>query len=208
MTTAICVKTGSKYPSEYANKLARALIRNGYKGKLACITDNPVDLDRNIVNPVIMPNPDQSWWDKLYVFSWEHGINDSLTYYDLDMVIVGNVSCFEDWGSFITGSRFDDPKFINSTLMHIPKNFGKELWETFKENKQKVKKSSSNWDSKYLDSMVTPKARWQDLYPNSLISYKYHARDFGLRKNTRAVSFHGKPNPDEVKDEFVQLHWK
>ena len=207
MTTAICVKTGPKYPSEYANILARSLIRNGYNGKLACITDNPAHLDLSIVNPVIIPNPDFSWWDKLYLYSWEHGIDDSLIYYDLDMVIVGNVRCFEDWSSFITGSRFDNAEFINSTLIHVPKDYRPSLWVTYNENREETKKRF-DWDSKYLDFMIGTSFRWQDLCPNALKSYKLDVRENGLHKDARVVSFHGKPNPSEVSDEFVQVHWK
>jgi hypothetical protein len=206
MTTAVCVKTGTKYPSEYANILARSLIKHGYKGKLACITDNPADLDLSIINPVIMPNPDKSWWDKLYLYSWGHGINDSLIYYDLDMVIVGDVGCFQDWSSYIVGSRFDDDKFINSTLVHIPQNFGIHVWLTYNENREEIKKKY-DWDSKYLDSMIGTSFRWQDLYPNALVSYKFHVRGKELHGDARAVSFHGKPNPNEVSDEFVKIHW-
>ena len=207
MTTAVCVKTGPKYPAEYANILAKSLIRNGYSGKLACITDNPAHLDLNLVNPVIMPNPDCSWWDKLYVYSWEHGINDSLLYYDLDMVIVGDNRCFHDWSSYITGSRFDDAKFINSTLIHIPKNYNPSLWHTYNENREKIK-NKFDWDSKYLDFMVGTSFRWQDLCPNALKSYKLDVRKNGLHEDAKVVSFHGKPNPSEVEDEFVQVHWK
>ena len=207
MTTAICVKTGPKYPSEYANILARSLIRNGYEGKLACITDNPVDLDLNIINPVIIPNPDCSWWDKLYVYSWEHGISDSLIYYDLDMVIVGSVRCFEDWSSYITGSRFDNAKYINSTLIHIPEGYGKELWATYNENREVIKKTH-DWDSKYLDFMIGKTFRWQDLCPDALKSYKLDVCKNGLHDDAKVVSFHGKPNPSEVSDAFVQVHWK
>ena len=34
-------------------------------------------------------------------------------------------------------------------------------------------------------------------------SYKYHCRGSGLPDNTRVVSFHGKPNPGDVNDEWV-----
>ena len=207
MTTAVCVKTGPKYSSEYVNILAKSLIRNGYTGKLTCITDDPIDLDLSIVNPVIMPNPDYSWWDKLYLYSWEHGINDSLLYFDLDMVIVGSIECFIDWSSYITGSRFDRGKFINSTLIAIPKGYGHELWVTYNENREKIK-NLYDWDSKYLDAMIESDFRWDYLCPDSLVSYKFHVRGKGLPLGSKVVSFHGKPNPNEVEDEFVQIHWK
>ncbi len=207
MTTACCVKTGTKYSSEFVNKLARGLNRNGYENKLYCITDNSVNLDLNIVQPIEIPNPDKSWWDKLYIFSWEHGINDTLLYFDIDMVIVGNITCFMDWASFITGSNFDDSKEINSTLMSIPEQYGKELWETYNENREKIK-NLHVWDSKYLDFMLGNTIKWQDLQPNKLVSYKYHVYNYEFPKDAKIVSFHGSPNPDEVDDEFVQLNWK
>lgn len=219
MTTAVCIKTGSAYPSAFANRLGGALRRNGLSGRLVCLTDDDAGLDEDLVEPRAFPNPSHSYWDKLWLFSWKHGIEDRLLYLDLDMVVTGDVRPFVAFdgldntgaarGVLATGSRFGRPKEINSTLMSIPLGFGLQIWRRFTKARPWFRWRYAG-DSNFVESVIGPSTvRWQDRFPGCLLSYK---RDIGpdgdLPGAAVFVSFHGKPNPDEVSHTLVHEHWR
>ena len=71
-------------------------------------------------------------WHKIYLFSWDHGIDARLLYMDIDMVVTGSLEDFLSYdGDFATGSRFNRPDQINSTIMSIPAGYGRQVWTTF-----------------------------------------------------------------------------
>jgi hypothetical protein len=41
-------------------------------------------------------------------------------------------------------------------------------------------------------------ARWQELFPNQIRSYRYFVQKNGLPKETKVVLFHGTPRPHEI----------
>lgn len=207
---ACTVKTGNRYRSEYVNKLANSLRRNGYNKKLICFCDTTEGLDHYVVQPYIIPEPDCSWWDKLYLFSWEFEVQEDLLFFDLDSVVVGSIVPFLKYqGEFATGSRFNNPAQINSTLLGIRREFGRSIWSQYRQLKKEGGLRSFAGDSNFIEWVIGPSTdRWDDLVPGGLVSYKKHVRRFGLSINARVVSFHGKPDPHEVTDQFVRKHWR
>ena len=43
------------------------------------------------------------------------------------------------------------------------------------------------------------------MFPGQLVSYKKHVRGGSLPEGARLVSFHGKPDPEDVDEDFVKL---
>lgn len=207
MTVVVCIKAGPKYPSDYANRLFRGVRRNGHEGRFYCLTDDPGGLERDIISLPVSPYC-EGWWHKIYLFSWDHGIAARLLYMDIDMVVTGALEDFLSYdGDFATGSRFNRPNQINSTIMSIPPGFGRPIWTTFLRYRSMVMRSFGG-DSRFIESINGPKtARWQDMFPGQLVSYKKHVLGGPLPGGTRLVSFHGKPNPEDVDDEFVKRCW-
>jgi hypothetical protein len=134
------------------------------------------------------------------------------------MVVTGNVRPFLDFdgldntgsskGLMATGSRFARPKEINSTLMSIPFGFGLDIWHRFSRFRPWVKWWFDS-DSNFIESVIGSNTiRWQNIFPGCLVSYK---RDIApsdiLPESAVFVSFHGKPNPDEVSHPFIDTHW-
>ncbi len=207
MTVVVCIKAGPKYPAEYANRLFRAVRRNGYSGDFLCFTDDPTGLEREIVALPVSPYC-EGWWHKIYLFSWDHGIAARLLYMDIDMVVTGPLDDFLSYdGDFATASRFNRPGQINSTVMSIPAGYGRPIWTTFLRHRRMVMRGFRG-DSRFIEAMNGPKTkRWQDMLPGQLVSYKKHVRGRGLPEGARLVSFHGKPDPEDVDDEFVKQCW-
>lgn len=89
----ICVKYGTKYGADYVNKLYWGVKKNLTKDfKFWCFTENGIGLDENIgVKP--LKNKWAGWWSKVHMFNPEYyeGIEGTVFYIDLDMVISGNI---------------------------------------------------------------------------------------------------------------------
>ena len=65
----LCLKHGTKYSSDYVNKLYNMIKRNcTLDYKFACLTDDPLDLDPNI-QILDLPKGLPGWWNKPYMFS-------------------------------------------------------------------------------------------------------------------------------------------
>jgi hypothetical protein len=207
VTAIICIKAGPKYHSEYANRLYRAVRRTGYQGNFYCLTDDGSGLEPDIIALPVSPLC-EGWWHKIYLFSWDHGIEARLLYMDIDMVVTGSIEDFLSYeGPFATGSRFNKPSEINSTIMSIPPGYGRGIWNTFLRYRSRVMRSF-RLDSEFVEAVNGPKTqRWQDMLPGQLVSYKKHVMGGPLPEGARVVSFHGKPDPDEVEDDFVKRCW-
>ena len=207
MTVVVCIKAGPKYPSDYANRLCRAVRRHGHEGSFYCLTDGPAGLERDIITLPVSPLC-EGWWHKIYLFSWDHGIAARLLYMDIDMVVTGSLEDFLRYdGDFATGSRFNRPDQINSTVMSIPPGYGRQVWNTFVDYRSMVMRSFGG-DSRFLESIIGPRTRRsQEMFPGQLVSYKKHVRGGSLPEGARLVSFHGKPDPEDVDEDFVKLFW-
>jgi hypothetical protein len=181
--------------------------RHGHEGGFYCLTDDPAGLERDIITLPVSPLC-EGWWHKIYLFSWDHGIAARLLYMDIDMVVTGSLEDFLRYdGDFATGSRFNRPDQINSTVMSIPPGYGRQVWNTFVGYRSMVMRSFGG-DSRFLESIIGPKTRrWRETFPGQLVSYKKHVRGGSLPEEARLVSFHGKPDPEDVDEDFAKLFW-
>ena len=93
MLNVVCLKHGTKYSSEYVNKLYNMIQRHlTVPHRFTCFTENKENLNDNI-NVIDLPNiPLEGWWFKPYIFRRGHFPDgDTVLYFDLDMVIVNNI---------------------------------------------------------------------------------------------------------------------
>ena len=148
------------------------------------MTDDPAGLERDIIAVPVSPLC-QGWWHKIYLFSWDHGIDARLLYMDIDMVVTGSLENFLSYdGTFATGSRFNKPNEINSTIMSIPAGYGRGIWTTFLRFRSRVMRSF-RLDSEFVEAVNGPKTeRWQDMFPGQLVSTEArHGADRSQREH-------------------------
>lgn len=103
----ICIKWGTVYNSEDVNKLYRMVARNTtYKINFYCFTDDPTNLDENImVKPVPVLKTIEDYGTR-YGYRKEAGLCDDnlgnlegqrVLFFDLDVVIVGSIDGFFEY---------------------------------------------------------------------------------------------------------------
>lgn len=227
----VCLKHGTKYSSDYVNKLYNMCNRHGkIPFNFACITEDPNGLNPNI-RPIAIPKylDIQGWWLKTWVFSNELPLMGTILFLDLDIVIIQN---------------FDELWSYQPESFCIIRDFNRSIhkeWDKYNSSVFKMVKGSHSyvWDNFIKDTSVTKKMHGdQDwiysqikknfcYWPDSWMqSYKWEIRNRQdvirvdnkrmfknidnpiINPETKILVFHGEPKPSEVKDPIVVDNWQ
>lgn len=233
----LCVKWGTKFPAEYVNTLFHMVQRNlTLPHRFLCLTDNPDRLDPGIGIVDLQPGFEYCW-NKLELF--RPGIfsdEDVLLYFDLDVVIAGNIddlATFRPQDTFVglyDWYGFRNPHY-NSSVMRFHGNrhgdlytrlvaelaagrvrWGREFDEYLGANDKVVLWEGERrygGDQEWISRQVYPiKDLKSHSYPGPwILSYRKHARR-SLPKGCKVVVFHGSPKPHEVANDYVREHWR
>lgn len=208
----VCVFWGNKYPTAYIDRLYAAAERHlpdGLNYQFYCITEQDIP-------GVICLKPRHDWpiwWNKMNMFDPSLLPPGPTLYIDLDSVIVGDLEP-------IVRAKAEEPLIIvenfsmnkahcahNSSVMLFDSSDLRiaALFEAFEADADRVMKALHGDQC----------AIWRILRDNVanfdnrlIVSYKYSCRGKGLPKDARAVIFHGKPDPHEVRDPWVAQNWR
>lgn len=220
----LCLKWGTRYPAEYANKLYRGVARNLKRPfRFFCCTDNVEGLDSTIETIPFPDNPGvkRGWPDILVkLVLTRNGFGDlkgPTLFLDLDIVIMGSMEPFFDYepGRFciihnwvnrrkqLLGRR---PHVGNSSVFRF--NAGAEsdyIYQTFlKEIHRAEDRCQFNTEQAFLTYAAKDVVWWPDEWVRS---FKWNCRPlFPLNllsaprqpKDCRILVFHGKPDPEEA----------
>ncbi|WP_430673366.1 hypothetical protein [Klebsiella aerogenes] len=213
------LRMSKEYQPLHVQWLHRQLV--GYDS--LCISDCE-DIEGVKTAPLLYNFP--SWWAKIEAFNPKHPIigNKDILLFDIDTVITGDLTPFLQQKKFTTLTDFyyENLSFkpVGSAIMYIPYEIKSHVWSLFMQDPEKwIYKQSTppyHGDQGFLSSCTTP-ARWQDVLPDYIISYKKNIAKKGmpgwnsgrsqgngtLPKNARIVVFHGKPRPWEIDLEWV-----
>ena len=147
----LCVKWGTKYSSEYVNKLYNMVLKNcnGQPFDFYCYTDNPSDLKSNIKTVNI--NSDlKDWWPKLDLLNIFN--KDTNIFFDLDVIILNPLEklfsvktrtfsvLYSQWkeGYLMPSAKEKFPTLYNSSIMKWEGNQGKIVYDYFQKNKEMI----------------------------------------------------------------------
>jgi hypothetical protein len=199
--TVMCVyKTGGDFTAEYVSRLFEGVLdRSTRPVRFVCLTDSDEDLPCEKI-PLTEDLP--GWWSKLELFKEYRG---RVVYFDLDMMIVGNIDPLLDYAGPMAMLNF--PQYAGKTPPH-PNEWNSSImaWNSPlqfiyppSEERLRIRTAASGGDQEYIAAKLR-KAKWhidpiQSIIPTA--SYKLHCRD-GVPPDTRIVYFHGPPRPHEV----------
>ena len=216
MINVICIKWGNKYNSDYVNKLFRGILRNTSKEFLfTCYTDISEGLDKKIQYKPI-PFYTGDWYSKIGLYNENlYSPDEQIFYFDLDTVITGNLNELLNYsGDFIILRDFYRPKGYGSGLMSFAPAAVNHMWKNYTYGR-KAPQGDQGWcEQQYPGADI-----WQDKYPGKIISYKVHIKDKGIVRNSyytkdegnletsSIVCFHGKPNPHEINEGWLNEYW-
>ena len=195
-----------------------------------CLTDDPIPILG--VKDILQDHGGykKGWWHKIHMFDPELSLQDTVLYFDLDVIIHDNIDkLLHVAQGKITGIRDFNRKFnpnwnsLNSSVMCWDHRKHSYLWTEFKKDPQVAQRFPGDQE------WIWQKAkRWIDFYPDEWIqSYKWEVRQrselagMSTQRNFRSTDnavtvhddscvtvFHGHPKPDKINDKFVLDNWR
>lgn len=225
-----CLIHGDKYKFEYVDKLYRALTRNFSDQVILHVF---CEVDREVPAPYVkhalkdwnLNGANRAWWYKLQLFEPGH-FDHQVIYFDLDMVITGNL----DWMRQLSADYFwsiQDFRHLwrpSSTMM----NSSVMAWDAPKfwwvHDQLVIERATSLFrgDQEYLSNIIQPPLlkfieqqramswRWQAMAGGYDFAHRCHRQPGAAAFVPETVSllvFHGDPKPHEETDPVVKANW-
>ena len=231
----VCLKHGSKYSSEYVNKLYSMCKRHlTVPFEFVCFTDDLRDIDSNIKTIRLKEIGVSGWWYKPMFFDKDFPLDGTLLYMDLDIVISGNIdnlftyqpdkfciirdfnrSLRSDWGR------------MNSSIFRLKSGSMGYVYDEFMKD-HAVNQRRFHGDQDWIYEMVGPRKQDWMFWPDEwILSYKWEMRDRNdlhkplnqprnfrdkkdpkLLPKTCVAVFHGEPHPHQCDDNWVIENWR
>ena len=190
------------YGAEHVQWLAQQVAQHvTIPHRFVCMSD--VEVPGVEVLPLLDNWP--GWWSKLEMFR-EFG---QAFYLDLDTVVVDNIDKMLQHEHTFTVLRNLSARHgnrIGSGLMAWKGDYS-HLYKTFKASAKTFMAqctTSDNWgDQGFIERAQLKRDYFQDLFPESVVSYKFGIKDGKLNPGNRIVCFHGEPRPWQVKHSWV-----
>ena len=222
----VCVCTGNKYAPSYVNTLYNMVERNSTNVQFYVITDSHKSgFDQHIKQIVITPLY-KSWWNKVHMFRDDIGLEGTVIFMDLDVVILKNIDHLWEFegDAFViiqdfNRCRIQDYQVRNSSVMKFYAGNEVDMWHKFKNNPDKIQ-SSYQGDQNY----VTAERKNCCIGPFEwIMSYKWELglmkedqkrandklRNSSIPQECCVAVFHGKPDPGDIKhDPVIIEHWR
>ncbi len=217
MQTFICMKWGTRYPADYANRLWSAIQRNTRRpSRLVCYTDDPTDLALGIEHfplpPIDLPEAIR-WkgWRKISLWAPEvAGIFGTCLFMDLDLVITGPVDGFFDHdpaASYCVAENWSQKGdgIGNTSIYRFVVGSHPYVYDTLAKDADRLMRQFPNSQT-YISRTIKDQQFWPDdwcvsfkhsLLPRFPLNLVMAPR---LPAGTRIVAFTGKPDPDEARD--------
>lgn len=216
-----CLKWGTKYSPEYVNNLYAMVKRNlSLPFEFVCFTDDNKNLNTEITTKPLIDPTLKGWWGKVSYFKKPlfdfKGVALCL---DLDIVIVDNIDqlfTYHPERKFCIMKDRDSRNGNNTTVMRFWINHHPDIYNDL--NLQHYEHCTGVVGEKLLRNRywgdqvwITEKRPKALNYPPEWVkSYKWDCLDkqknFFVPRNCKIISFHGKPNPHEVKSKIGQ-YW-
>lgn len=191
--TACCVlRSGGDFGPEHVQWLARQV------PGLVCLSDAPV--------PGVDWRPLQhdwpTWWAKMEMFG--PALEGDVLMIDLDTVVLrlpeapGETTVLQD---------FTEPGVMGSGFMFVTAADRARVWGAWLADPAGHMAANRRWpkwgDQGFLMDHLADAARWQDISPGAIVSYKVHVRGRRLPEDAQVCCFHGRPRPWHVNEPWV-----
>lgn len=231
----VCLKHGSKYSSEYVNKLYSMCKRHlTVPFEFVCFTDDLRGIDSNITSIALKQIGVSGWWYKPMFFDKNFPLDGTLLYMDLDIVICGNIDHLFTYQpdkfciirDFNRSLRSDWSR-MNSSIFRLKSCSMGYVYDEFMKD-HAVNMRRFHGDQDWIYEMVNPKKKDWVFWPDEwILSYKWEMRDRNdlhkphnqprnfrdkkdpkLLPKTCVAVFHGEPHPHQVEDDWVKENWR
>ena len=220
MQTVICMKWGTAYGPEYANKLFSMVSRNTERPlRFVCFTDDASGLVPGIearpLPPIELPAT-HLWkaWRKISL--WQSALPElsgDVLFMDLDLVVTGPIDPFFDYRpeeTYCVIENWTQPGsgIGNTSVFRLRVGAHREVYDTLMADPAgTVRKfpNSQTFVSRTISSVAFWPAEWCVSFKHTLVPRwpLNFVQDVPLPPDARVICFTGHPNPDAARDG----HW-
>ena len=201
--------------------------------EFVCYTEDPSDIDTDIrVEPIQIIPGVSGWWYKPMFFNPKLGLQGTILFFDLDVVIFNNIDNLFSYevGKFCIIRDFNrhvikNYNKFNSSIFRLTTNMHQHVYNDFIKNpNSQIKRFQGDQDWLRASIKEGTYTYWPDEW---IQSYKWEMRgkprfnnaprgqrDFETNgdpvfsDDTSVAVFHGDPNPHNCKDQWVIDNWK
>jgi len=201
---ALVLKSGGDFAAEHVIQLWLGLIGlGGWRGHVVLLTDQPGGSTPADIEQRPLTRAWQGWWSKLELCAPEHDTLGDILYMDLDTVVVGSIAQIAQVNRLTMLRDFLRPTRLASGVMYLPVQARRNVWELLHAGAgpELVMQSYHRiGDQGFFEwCWFHEAARWQDILPEQIISYKVHVKPAGgWTDDARLICYHGKPRPWET----------
>ena len=194
-----------------------------------CFTDNITGINPKIITAPLRDKNIEGWWNKIAILGSPTVLSGTALFLDLDLVIFESIDKFFTYapGKFCIIRDFNrhikkDIKLMNSSVFRFELGSHIPLYEEFLKNHD-IFKRKYHGDQDFMTAFIKEHEFWPDAWVQS---YKWEMRNKSDLTQTKTglnfykiaepkilpdacvAAFHGKPNPHECADPWVQQHWR
>lgn len=207
-----CVRTGTRYGPEYVERLRNMVARHlPLEHRVVCLTDQPERIEGvECIEVHGLPR----WWAKMALFGPEIRGNDRTLFFDLDTVIVGDLTPLAEWdGTFGICANFtwlsghpDWPCRYGSCVMSLAPGFGDHIWRAFWAERERWMAECPRGDQQAIEQIYPHATLLQDVMPEG---YFVGRREFTERKPDGAavMVFAGRAKPHNTPYQWLKEAW-
>lgn len=189
--TVACVSVGTKYDDRYVHNLKR-----GVQRFMPCEHEFVCFGDRLIEGIAVQPVPSglSGWWAKLALFA----AREPMIYFDLDMVITGDLTRLVEWDGFGITQDCWVPG-CNSSVMKLTGN-ERRVWDECHPGIMQQLRGDQDWINVVMpDAPKFPRAWFPVFKADGCVD--------GPTDEAMAVNFHGFPKPAQITSGWVPEYW-
>jgi hypothetical protein len=196
-----------------------------------CFTEDVKGLNTNIqIRHLPEGYKINGWWWKPYIFKQGHFADGDINlFFDLDMVIVGNINKLATYmpESFVgledVGRVFrKHPAKLGSAVLKWPSNQFSNIWDLMENDSNNFSRFRGDQDwiwslhkdtIKFFPELWIQSYKWEIRTKSELIhnGSKYVFKDIRnpiINPETAVLAFHGTPNPEDVQDPIIVDNWR
>mgnify|MGYP001118377060 CR=1 FL=1 len=225
-TVACVLRSSPDFDREYVVRLYEA-VRRHWSGDLdfLCLTDTPIG--HAGIREIELRSDWPGYWSKLELFRPD--ISGTLLTFDLDTMIVGSLDEIRrnPRHTMLRRLKRKNRHQLASGMMLLPEAVRPIIWRHWTRDPELFMRLyawdtghgrprgdqgflQQTWERWGIPPVADPAfdyngwnrdgiARWQELFPGQIRSYKYFIRDRGfVPPETRVVLFHGSPRPADI----------
>jgi hypothetical protein len=205
-----CVRTGTAYGFEYVTKLRNMIWRHMRKPyTIVCLTDQPDRCEGVTFIDVAEINL-PGWWSKLLLFAPDWRGTSKVIYFDLDTVIIGDISPLAgvpgEFAILKSPVPVAYPCKYNSSVMVIGGGMAGFVWSSFDRRRDALMTTHAHYGDQAAIEELYPDAQLlNSLLPDFFCNYRHLTMHQPIAS---VINFGGTNKPANCPIPWVQEAWR